>query len=316
MITSKIPQPKVTIIIVHLKGAANLLDCIDSLNQINYENFDILVIHNSSSNSSLFDHPIFVDRHIPKIIRPGNNLGFARANNIGIIEAINSNSNYVLLLNDDTVVSPEFLNELINVAEINQDVGMLGPKICYFDQPQKIWFNGATFKKETCQVFSPGSRQPDSHSDNPMLLDSDYISGCSLLVKTNLLDRIGLLDERFFLYWEDVDWGLRVIKAKGRNVIVPSAKIWHKISASTGGPDSPLKAYHKTRSHLLFSKLHTPGTNARLIVKYGRDVLWLLAKSTDPHRFVKARAYLTAIIDYYSGKTDKGPRWLWTKAVY
>jgi GT2 family glycosyltransferase len=311
MVSIRTSAPKVTVVIVHFKGLSNLIDCIVSLNKVSYENFDIQVIQNSAKDAVLSDRLRHADKHICKVIQAGQNLGFAAANNIGIREGADSNSDYVLLLNDDTLVAPDFLTELVEVAEMHEDVAMLGPQICYFDEPQKIWFDGATFEKETCQVVTRGSGQTDRPLNESTLLESDYICGCCLLVRTNMLDQIGLLDERFFLYWEDVDWGLRMMKAKRRNAIVPSAYIWHKISASTGGPDSPLKAYHKTRSHLLFSRLHAPGTHARLIEKYGRDILWLLVKSAACHRIVKARAYFAAIVDYYLGRTDRGPGWLW-----
>jgi GT2 family glycosyltransferase len=145
-------------------------------------------------------------------------------------------------------------------------------------------------------------------------VESDYITGCTLLVKKEVIEKIGLLNEDFFLYWEDVDWGIRAMKAGFKNLIVPSAHIWHKISVSAGGPDSPLKAYHKTRSHLYMAKLHTPYALTRLQRAFLRDISWLLLKSSDESRVKKAMAYLMAIMDYYRGRKDIGPHWLWRQA--
>lgn len=311
-ITTKIKiQPKVAIIIVHLKNVPNLVDCLVSLNKINYPNFDIFIVNNGEMSTELSDQLDSINNNIKKIIHNETNLGFARANNIGIKEAIISKADYILLLNDDTVVSPDFLNFLVDVAEKNSDIGILGPKIYLFDEPERTWFAGAILKRETCQLLDPRSAENDVYATDHKVLDSDYVTGCSLLIKRQIIDQIGLLDERFFLYWEDVDWGLRVKKAKLKNAVIPSSKIWHKVSVSSGGPNSALKVYHKIRSQLLFYKLHIPGSNARLLMRYGRDVSWLLFKASDQNRIRKARAYLSAIKDYYLGRTGKGPQWLW-----
>lgn len=118
-------------------------------------------------------------------------------------------------------------------------------------------------------------------------------------------------DERFFLYWEDVDCGLGAQKAGFKNVVVPSAKIWHKVSVSTEGMESPLRAYHKTHSHLLFAKLHAPWALRRLYNVFLSDIAWLLFKSADHERIKKARSYIAATTDYHLKRTDKGPKWLW-----
>jgi GT2 family glycosyltransferase len=302
--------PKVSIIIVHLKDVTNLIDCLGSLNKIIYPNFEIVIVHNGSKSTALTTQLDSVNKYIKGIINTKFNLGYARANNIGIKEAIRGGTDYILLLNDDTVVSPNFLNSLVDMAEKNSDIAILGPLIYYYDEPERIWFAGAKFKRETCQVIARRSDEIDA-SLYTKAIDSDYITGCSLLANRKILDKIGLLDERFFLYWEDVDWGLRVKKNNQKNAIILSSKIWHKVSVSTGGPNSALKVYHKTRSHLLFHNIHITGTNAQLMMKFGRDISWLLFKSDDRDRFRKAMAYLAAIKDYYLGRTGKGPKWLW-----
>jgi len=244
------------------------------------------------------------------IINTHSNLGYSRGNNIGIREAIKLDADYILLLNDDTVVSPDFLSILLETAEKSTDIGIVGPRIYYFDEPQKIWFEGARFDPDSCMITSLET----AHIDNEIFtdfIDSDYITGCALLIKTGVIEKIGLLDERFFLYWEDVDWGLRAKKAGFKNVVIPSAHIWHKVSLSSSGVDSPLRAYHKTRSHLLMARIHAQKALPRLHVRFLRDIAWLLFKSRDQNRFKKAHAYMAAILDYHRGKTDKGPERIW-----
>ena len=302
------PQPKVSIIIVHWKDISCLKDCLTSLNKILYDNYDIIIVNNGSNS---LNGVCETTKEKTRIIQNPSNIGFTGGNNLGIKEALKNQADYVLLLNDDTVVSPDFLNILVNYGENHPDAGMLGPKVYYFDEPKKISFAGAELNKTSGFIYTPHYDEIDNNTIDEIPVESDYVTGCALLVKKSLIEKIGLLDERFFLYWEDIDWGLRSKKANFNNMIIPASKIWHKISTSSGGPNSPLKLYHKTRGHLLLADLHLPETKYKIMLKFMRDIAWLLFKSSDPDRIKKARAYFAAIKDYYLRKTDRGPLWLW-----
>jgi GT2 family glycosyltransferase len=302
--------PKVSIILLHLDNIECLLDCIDSLNEVSYPNFDIIIVHNGPKNETLLKTLNPVSQHIREIIDTGENIGFAKANNIGMRKALQHNADYVLLLNDDTVVAEDFLTILVNAGEENNDAGMLGPYIFFHSEPEKIWFAGARFDERSSSVTFPRARE--TVKDNTLLSEeADFITGCAVLAKKKTIEKIGLLDERFFIYWEDTDWGLRVKKTGQKNLVVPQAKIWHKVSVSTGGQESPRRIYLKTRSHFLLTRLHAPKAKGKLIIKAIRDVAWLLLKSKDPNSIKKALAYFTAIKDHYLEKTDRGPSWLW-----
>ncbi|MCP4255719.1 MAG: glycosyltransferase family 2 protein [Candidatus Scalindua sp.] len=307
----KVASPKVTIIILHLKNIPCIVDCVVSLNKITYQNYDIIVVHNGPENKALINALSPVSQHITKVIDTEANLGFARGNNIGIRHALKDGAEYVLLINDDTEVSSDFLARMIEVAEMQPNAGMLGPKILLYDLPQKIWFEGAGFNNKTCEVTTAGFNNAEKCGDN-IIVESDYITGCALLVKRKVIEKIGLLDERFFLYWEDVDWGLRCIKSGFANLVVTHSLIRHKASASSGGIDSLMRAYHRTRSQLLIARLYNPKILWKLQRKLFRDIAWVLFKSSDPHRIKKARAFLAAMIDYHTGKTGEGPDWLVT----
>jgi len=287
------------------------MDCLTSLSKLTTEtaNHQILIV----DNGAYLNGDMRFNAQSPasiRIIKPHGNVGYAKGNNFGIKEALKNRADYILLLNDDTVVAPDFLDALLETAETIPDVGIVGPKIYYFDEPQKVWFAGARFDYETCMLTTPGSGLLDDGLRSEPL-ESDYITGCALLIKRQVVERIGLLYERYFLYWEDVDWGLRAKKAGFKNVVVPRSRIWHKVSASSGGMDSPSRIYHKTRSHLLFARLHAPETLKVLHLHLFRDIAWLLIKSSDSRRFLKIRAYISAIRDYHFGRADKGPEWLW-----
>jgi GT2 family glycosyltransferase len=303
-------NPKVNIIILHFRNFSILSECLQSSQKISYPDYDITVINNGSSLPLNFAAQNNITESSLQIINTQDNLGYAKGNNIGIREALKRGADYILLLNDDTVVSPDFLSILLETAEKSTTIGIVGPAIYYFDDPQKIWFAGAQFDQDSCMIKSHETPDVDNIASSDVI-DSDYITGCALLIKKAVIEKIGLLDERFFLYWEDVDWGLRAKGAGLKNFVVRQSGIWHKVSLSTGGMDSPLRAYHKTRSHLLMAKLHSPKALTRLHLGFLRDIAWLLIKSSDKNRLLKARAYTAAIIDYHRGRIDRGPEWLW-----
>ena len=245
-----------------------------------------------------------------RVIRSSVNLGYAKGNNLGILEACRRGADYVLLLNDDAVVvMPEFLGVLVDVGERAEGIGSLGPVVVHADDPTRIAFAGARFDGGLGDIQS-FEREAPALSEGATL-DSDYVTGCALLMRRAAIELVGLLDESFFLYWEDTDWGLRV-KASGlRNVVVPAARVGHRVSATAGGLGSPLRVYHRTRSHLRFAWRHAPGALARLHGRFARDVAWLALKSTGPDRVRAARAILAALRDYHVGRTGAGPAWIW-----
>jgi GT2 family glycosyltransferase len=103
-------------------------------------------------------------------------------------------------------------------------------------------------------------------------IESDYITGSALLISRDVIRTIGMLDESFFLYWEDVDWGLRAKKVGFKNLVIPPAHVWHKVLSSCGGMDSLIRVYHKTRSHLLLAKLHARKALPKLHIQFVRDI--------------------------------------------
>jgi GT2 family glycosyltransferase len=303
-------SPKVSIIIVHLDNQTALFDCLRSCQKISYPNYEIIIVTNGSNSQLTLALLQGFDEHVSMIVGSAENKGYARGNNLGIKEALAHDARYIVLLNDDTIVSPNFLDVLVHEAEKSHDIGMLGSKIYYADKPNTIWFSGAYLNRKTGTISTPRANQIDEGA-NGKPFESDYITGCALLIGAEVIRKIGMLDERFFLYWEDVDWGLRAKKAGFKNLVIPSAHIWHKISSSSGGVDSIIRVYHRTRSHLLMVKLHMPETLPKLYGKFIRDIAWLLLKSKDRDRIRKAQAYMAAIIDYHRGKSDRGPQWLW-----
>ena len=224
-----------------------LKDCVKSLLEINYPNYDIIVVDNASTDGS----PEEVERNFPfvKLIRNKENLGYAEGNNIGIKYAIEKGDDYVLLLNDDVVVDPNFLRELVEVAEGDPRIGAVGPRIHHFKGSSGLYqfYGKANF------YFNADYKRLDDVSKPE---EVDYVFGTALLVKKEVVRRVGLLDANFFLYVEERDWCYRIRKAGYKIVYVPSAKAYHKVSQSFSGRMNPIVLYYVTRNELVFARKH------------------------------------------------------------
>jgi GT2 family glycosyltransferase len=287
---------RVSIIILNWNGWKDTIECLESLYQINYSNFDVIVVDNDSHDESLekirnyasgniniksefFEYnysnkPIKILEYtrneyenskgeinffkLPSkrlfLIKNDANYGFAEGNNIGIRYAFNDlNPNYILLLNNDTVVDKDFLEELVNIGEKNTDIGIIGPKIYYYDEQNTIWCVGGKIDWKFARGLHVGINEVDNGQYNEMR-EFDYVSGSALLIKREVVDGIGLLDKQFFLYFEESDWALRASQKEYRSVYAPEAKVWHKVSKSGGGLSKETGLYYITRNRWLFMK--------------------------------------------------------------
>jgi GT2 family glycosyltransferase len=245
--------PKVVIIILNWNGKKDTTECLESMKQVKYPNYDVLLVDNGSTD----DSAEFFRKHCPKIevIETESNLGFTGGCNIGIRKAMSESADYILLLNNDVTVEPYFLDKLVSVATKNENIGILGTKINYYDAPKQIWAAGGFINYWICLVAYLGMNKPDTEKYS-CEKDVDFVSGCSMLIKTNVFQKIGLLDERYFAYFEDVDICLTA-KKNGYGIrYVPSAKIYHKVSRTSGGALSPFSIYYNTRNKLLFLRKH------------------------------------------------------------
>jgi len=301
-------QPKVFVIILNLRDTEGLVDCLTSLCRVSYANFDVILVHNGVRDVELERRVSPFSARLAGIIHTGENTGFSKGNNVGIRLAFQKGAEYVFLLNDDTVVSPDFLDILMTEAEKDPLAGMLGPEVLCYGDRERVSFSGAKFNPDAGIFSFPRSGELSQTQTGSF--ESDYVTGCAVLVKRKLIDKIGLLDERFFLYWEDSDWGLRAKKAGFRCLVVPAAKIWHKVSASSGGTDSAFKAYYKTRNKLVFADMYAAEAKNKILIGFARDIAWLFFKSREPGRFKKGIAYLSAVVDWYFDRTGRGPAWL------
>jgi len=188
------------------------------------------------------------------LIKNEKNYGFAEGNNIGMRYALKAlNPDYILLLNNDTVVDKGFLDELVKVAESDEKIGIVGPKIYYYSEPTRIQHAGGIINMWTGRRYMRGYGEIDDIKYNE-LMPVDFITGATLLVKRDAIYNIGLLDPDYFSYTEDIDWCYRTTKCGYRILYVPNAKIWHKVSATTGGEMSATSLYYIVRNTIIFMK--------------------------------------------------------------
>ena len=244
------PKKNVHIIVLNWNGKDDTIECVESLQEINYDNYKIIVVDNGSEDDSVFE----IKKNFPriKIIENKKNLGFAGGNNIGMKYAMENEADYVLLINNDTTVDENFLTELVKIGESNKKIGALGSKIYFHSEPNRIWFAGGKVNWLKNKGTHLGLDEIDNGQYNK-ISEVDYLTGCCLLVKREVIEKIGVLAEDYFLYYEDTDFSARVKNAGYKIMYVPKSKIYHKISRSTK-PGSPSYIYYHVRNGLVMAK--------------------------------------------------------------
>lgn len=297
---------KVCAVVLALSDTPELRACLRSLAAAAYPGLEAVVVRNGPADTGFEAAVRGAYGRRCKVLFTGANLGFAAGSNAGLREAMRSGADYALLLNDDAEVAPDFLEPLLAAAARG---GLAGPRIFYFSEPGKIWFSGARFDPAACAFETSGAGGTEAALGDAGAARSDYLTGCCLLLSRKVLETVGLLDESFFLYWEDADICFRARAAGFSCEVVPASRVWHKVSLSTGGEGSPLKTYYKVRGQLLFAARHASPAG-RLLAGFARDAAWLLFKSGQGGRFKKAAAYAAAALHYYSGRTGEAPAWL------
>jgi GT2 family glycosyltransferase len=243
-------SPSVAVVVLNWNGKALTIDCIHSLLEIKTPDVRITVVDNASSDGSAQAiRNEFGDR--VAVIVNDQNLGFAAGNNVGIRAALDQGADFVLLLNNDTVVDAGLIDSLLNAFHAAPEAGIAGPKIYYYNPPDQIWFAGGELFFARGLSRHIGIRQTDRGQFDERR-DVDYVTGCALMARREVFDTVGFLDPAYVAYYEDADFCVRATTAGFRVVYVPEGKVWHKISASTGGQVSRRKVTRKLKSTWMF----------------------------------------------------------------
>lgn len=238
---------KVAIILLNWNNYFDTKECIDSLKKIDYENHEIIVVDNGSKS----DVVRLEKESGITLIKNEKNLGFAEGNNVGIRYALKNGAEYILLLNNDTVVNHTFLTRLVTEAEKDEKIGIASPILYFFDRKDRVWYGGAKFN-----FFHGDARHKKLNKKDKgkyKVEKTGYGSGAAFLIKKEVIDKIGLLCSDYFIYYEEADWSIRAKRAGYDIIFVPQSKVWHKVSSSTKKA-SPFMIEYNIRNRMIFMK--------------------------------------------------------------
>ena len=281
---------KIAIILVNYNGKKYNEACIDSIlqSQDTYDKY-ILFVDNASADDSVAtlekkyglngQAKAIGDYTWVEIMKLDDNYGFAVANNRGIDRAKQLQTDYVLLLNNDTEIAPDMIQQLVACADRHSG-SMIIPKIYYSDDRKRIWSAGGSVSGIVKKVSHDGLDQIDNGQFEEEK-ETQFATGCCLLIPMSAIEKAGVLDERFFLYYEDTEYSFRLRKKGVAIYYCPKAYMYHKVGASSKGADSPLCAYYISRNWLLCNREHLGKRYPLFLVYYIVNrtaccLLWLL----------------------------------------
>lgn len=243
--------PLIIAITLNWNRPDDTIACLDSLAQQTYPNLHALVVDNGSSDDSVtriraaYPNVTLLVHH--------ENSGFARGMNLGIRAALAQGAAFLFLLNNDTLLAPDAIERL--AQRQTPGMALLAPIIYYADEPRRVWSLGGTLNRWLLETRG-NQRGEEDRGQWPELLELDFAPACGLLVPAPIFQTVGLFDERFFMYYEDLDFCLRTRRAGWRICAVTTARMWHKVSLSSGGSDSPNERYWMARSSVLYFRRH------------------------------------------------------------
>jgi GT2 family glycosyltransferase len=251
------PIPKVSIVILNWNGCDDTLECLGSIANVEYQNFEVIVVDNGSTDNSVEQ----IQKKFPSVtlLQTHKNLGYAGGNNFGIRHALASCADYVLILNNDTIVARNILTVFVQAAKTNSTGAVFGAKIYFYDEPSRIWCTGGEWSNENLSLQLVGFGQADDLNRFGRLAEIDIVVGCAFFARASMLQLVGLFDERFFLVHEESDWCFRAKRSGYNCFFVPEARVWHKVAASFGGQASPIIQYFNTRNTLLWAEKYLSG---------------------------------------------------------
>ncbi len=300
---------KVSIVVLNWNGYQDTIECLKSISKLkaSESKIETLIVDNASTNDSVERIKSYIkdnDKYL--LITNQRNYGFAEGNNIGIRHAIKTGADYVFVLNNDTVVDPDVINFLISTAEDKPHAGLISPKI-YFaegyefhkdrytknDLGKVIWYAGGEIDWDNVYASNHGVDDIDEGQFDE-INETDFATGAAVLMNVKALKKVGLFDEKLFMYLEDADLSMRMKKRKWEILFAPKAVIWHKVSQSSG-IGSQLNDYFSTRNRLVFGMKYAP---LRAKVALIRESIRFLKNGRKWQKI--------GVMDYYIGNMGKG----------
>lgn len=314
---------KVSIIILNWNGEKDTIQCLESIRKLQATNYklQIIVVDNASTDGSIESISKFQISRLQssgapatggqvnskfQIIQTKANLGFAGGNNIGIRCALENGADYVLILNNDTILDKDLVVQLIKAAETHKEGGIFSPKICFAsgfefhkgryakqDLGRVIWYAGGIMDWDNVLGSNRGVDEVDN-GQYDAVSDTDFATGACMFIKREVLEKVGLFDEKYFMYFEDADLCQRAKRHSWKVLYVPGAKLWHKVARSSG-IGSELNDYYITRNRLLFGVKYA---SLRTKIALLRESVTLL--------FFGRKWQKKGVSDFYLGHFRKG----------
>ncbi len=292
-------EKKVGIILVNYNGAKDTIECLKSLKNIHYSNKYIYIVDNNSNEEDVEYLENSINYSGVKIIKLKENLGFSGGNNLGIREAMADGCEVIGLLNNDTIVESDFLNRLVSKLFLDRKTGAVVPQIRDYYQRDKVSYGGGEINYLKGSVFIEGiNRYDDSINNTERFITFGH--GCCLFMKVEVVSKVGLLPEEYFLYFEDADYSIRITKIGYKILYCPESIIYHKESASTKKGSDNFQ-YYFTRNRFYFIKKNFKFLSK--ITAYPISILYLIKKLL--LKEFELKNIKAGLIDYSRGKTGK-----------
>lgn len=296
---------KTAVIILHYKNENDTYECLETLhNNSCPTQYITIVVANRPSSKFISE----IKSRFPKIIVISleENIGFADGVNMGIKKAIELDCEYMILLNNDVLVGRDLVNKITDFAKTKSFIGLISPKIYFapgceyhknrYKKEEKgkiIWYAGGLVDWSNIYASHRGVDEVD-HGQYEEIIETDFATGCCMLIKRKVVDKIGFFDKKYFLYFEDIDYSMRAKNSGFQVVYYPGAFLWHKNASSSEKPGSPIHIYYQTRNRLYFGfKYASARAKKSLLI----DSIKLA---------FKGGMLKKAALDYYLGRMGRG----------
>lgn len=286
------------------------IKCLESTQSLDYPNSHVLLVDNGSTdNSRIIAHQCFPDT---SVLDNGRNLGYAGGNNTGMRLCIERKYDYILVLNNDTVLDSSSLALMVDDLEEHKNAAAAAPKIFFYDSPSTIYYAGG-LASGVWHTVHRGYGDEDRCEYNEGG-ETEWLTGCAILFRRTALESVGLFEPRFFVLCEDADWSFRATRAGYKLRYVPRARIWHKGSRSFGAQSTPTYMYYYSRNKLLWIERNFPWRQKRWIYRLALRESFTHPILREPALSPKERGKLRraiwqGIFDY--GARRFGQRRLW-----